>query len=179
MAEGLSLRFRLLALAGTALFVGLIALYVREFPVLSNTLGVQRLVLGAIAAGLALGGGLWYRWRARFSPAQNHTPEILSTLILPALFMPLFASLLNRAGGPVAHESFEFISEVPYIASKYGVLRGETLRPTGYYLTVAERGRQYRLRYSQQAFYPITHQGETVLLPVRRGLLGFRVVQFQ
>jgi hypothetical protein len=172
-------RIRLLSIVALLTFFGLIALYALEFPVFSNTLHVGRLVATAMVFGVLVGAALWYRFRARLAPAENHLPEIISLLVLPPLFMPLFASLLNRAGGREEYRAFRFVSEQPYVAERYGFLRGAEVRPSGYYLTVEAEGREYRFRYAQQAFYPITRPGESILLPVRRGLLGFRVVQLR
>lgn len=173
----LSLRFRLAALGAVVVLIALVWLYVREFPVLSNTIGVARLALTSVAAAALLCAALLFGLRRRLSPWQAHWPEIVY-LVFPLLFFaPLFGSLINRAGGAVGHQSFEFVAETPYLAAGYGILKGEMLKkPTGYLLTVKERGKRYQFKYKTQAYYPITKPGEAVLLPVRKGLLGFRVV---
>lgn len=170
------MRPRLLALLAVLVFFGLIWLYVREFAVLSNTIGAKNLVLGSVLVAALLAAAALWRWRERFKPWERHIPEVLFVLIFSVLFAPLFGSVLNRTLGKTGHQSFEFVSETPYIASNYGILKGEKLKPTGYYLTVKERGRALRFRYKTQSYYPLTKPGETVLLPVRRGLFGYRVV---
>ena len=169
-------RIKILSILFVVVLFGLVVLYVFEFPVFSNTLRVGRLVGGAIAFGFLLSGAVLYAFRQRFRPAENHLPEIAALVILPALFMPLFASLFNRAAGPNEYQSFRFVAERPYIAERYGILQTDTIRPTGWFLFVEENGREYQLRYSEQPYYPVTRSGEQVLLPVKRGLLGFRVV---
>jgi len=170
------IRTRLSALLAVLLFVALIWLYVREFPVFSNTIGAQSLVVAAIiVAELAAGGVLWF-WRERFRPWERHLPEVIFTLMFCPLFAPLAGSLLNRSIGKTEFQPFEFIAETPYIASNYGFLKGEKLRPTGYTLTVREKNRGLQFKYKKQAYYPLTKPGETILLPVKKGLLGFRVV---
>ena len=169
-------RTRLFALLAVLVFFGLVWLYTREFSVLYNTIGGKMLVGVAMPAGLVIAGGILWRRRDRFTPWERHLPEVLFILLFCVLFAPLFASLLNRSLGTTQYQSFLFISESPYLASNYGVLKGEKIKPTGYYLTVAEDGRALKFKYSSQPFYPITRPGDTILLPVRKGLFGFRVI---
>jgi hypothetical protein len=171
------MKVELIAVGATAAFVGLLWLYVREFPVFSNTIGLRPLLIGSFSIAILGAGALLYALRDRFSPWQRHLPEIFLILFGFVLFAPLFGSLLNRIPGRPAYESFEFVSEMPYLASNYGVLKGEKIEPSGYYLTVrSTAGRLHRFRYRQQAYYPITKSGEQILLPVRKGLLGADVV---
>jgi hypothetical protein len=169
-------RFKLLALFAVLVFFALTWLYVREFAVLPNTIGAKGLILGAMtAAALAASGVLWY-WRERFTPWSRHLPEVSLLLVFSVLFAPLFGSLFNRALGKTEYQPFEFVSEAPYLASNYGILKGEKIKPTGYFLTVKENGLELRFKYKAQSYYPLTKPGETILLPVRTGLFGSRVV---
>ncbi|MFN0035993.1 MAG: hypothetical protein ACKVUS_13100 [Saprospiraceae bacterium] len=68
------------------------------------------------------------------------------------------------------------MAETAYFASGYGILKGEKLKPTGWRLTVRQGRRERRLKYKSQAYYPLTKPGEEILLPVRRGIFGARVV---
>jgi hypothetical protein len=169
-------RFKLLALLAVLLFFGLTWLYVREFAVLFNTIGAKGLVASSMfVAALAAGGVLWWR-RERFTPWERHLPEVLLILVFSVLFAPLFGSWLNRGFGKTTTQSFEFVSEMPYLSSNYGILKGEKIKPTGWFLTVKERGREWRFKYKTQSYYPLTKPGATILLPVRTGLFGCRVV---
>jgi hypothetical protein len=176
MTDRLTPRFRLLALGSVVLLIVLIWLYVREFPRFSNTIGVGGLVLVSVLGGVVAAAAIIYAGRRRLRPWSRHWPEIIIIAVPLLFFAPLFGSLLNRAGGPVEYESFDFEAETPYIASAYGILKEQRLKPTGYYLYVRQNGRPYRFQYSRQPYYPITRDGEKILLPVRSGLLGFRVV---
>ncbi len=177
MQNKLSISIRLLALAGVLAFIGLVWLYTREFPVFGNTIGVRGLLAGGFLLGALAGGAAAYALRRRLTPWENHLPEVFTLLVFSTLLLPLLGSLLNRAGGQVSHEPFEFVSEMPYISSNYGLLKGEKIKPSGYALRVKENGRLYRFQYKTQAYFPLTKPGETVLLPVRKGLLGFRVME--
>lgn len=162
-------------LAVLALFV-LGGLYVREFAFLYNSIGVKGLVAGSLLVALAAAvAGLWLG-RERFTPWKRHVPEILLILFCSVLFAPLFGSLLNRAFSLKEYHSFEFVSEAPYFSSGYGLLKGEKIEPSGYHLTVREKGQLHRFKYKGQAYYPLTKPGERILLPVRRGIFGVRVI---
>ena len=179
MQNRLSISVRLLAFIAVLFFFGLIWLYTREFPVFSNTIGAKSLVLGSLLAGALAGSGLLYALRHRLTPWGNHLPEVCTILAFSILFAPLFGSLLNRAGGGKQEQSFEFISEQPYLSSNYGLLKGEKIKPTGYLLYVREGKCILRFQYKSQPYYPITKPGEAVLLPVHKGLLGFRVMDLR
>jgi hypothetical protein len=167
---------RLLAFLAVLLIFALAWCYVREFAVLSNTIGAGWLAGGSMLFTAAVVGGLLWRSRARFTPWERHLPEVLFMLIFSVLFAPLFASWLNRGLGSEGFQTFEFVSETPYFASGYGVLKGEKLEPTGYFLTVKDAGRSRRFKYKSQRYYPLTPPGEPISLPVCRGLFGARVV---
>lgn len=171
-------RFYIPALGSVLLFFGLVYLYTREFSILSNTIGAIWLIIGSMMVMALLGAGLIWRFRERFTPWSRHVTEIALLLLFSMLFAPLFGSLLNRTLGKSENQSFTFIAETPYIASGYGFMKNTSLKPTGYFLEVSDRsGQRLRLRYKKQAYYPITRRGDPILLPVRRGLFGVRVVE--
>jgi hypothetical protein len=174
--NAISLRFKLLAWLAILIFAGLMWLYVREFAILFNTIGAGWLVAGSMLVGALAASGVLWRWHERFTPWERHLPEVLLILVFSVLFAPLFGSLLNRSLGKNDFQSFEFVSETPYFSSNYGLLKGEKLRPTGWYLTVQENRRQHKFKYTTQTYYPLTRPGETILLPVRKGFFGCRVV---
>jgi len=170
---------RFLALIAVLVFSLLVWLYVREFAVLSNTLEIKPLVIGSMLVMAMLVSALLWRWRDRFTPLGRHFPEVALILVFSVLFAPLFGSLLNRSLGKDETQSFDFVAETAYFASGYGILKGEKLQPTGWRLTVREAGRTRRLKYKSQPYYPLTKPGEKILLPLRLGLLGARVVQLR
>jgi hypothetical protein len=175
----LSTRDKLLAFGSVLALFGLIWLYTREFYVLSNTIAAKRLIWGsmitaALLLAICIGG-----FRKRFMPWENHLTELLFIVIFGVLFAPLFGSLLNRGLGVSTTQSFDFVSEIPYAAMGYGVMKNEKITPTGWYLTVREEDSVHRFRYRSQAYYPISRPGDTVLLPIREGLFGFRVMELK
>lgn len=177
--QTLSLPVRLLALAAVLLFFTLIWLYTREFKTFTNTIGAGRFVLGAMLAGAVVAASVWYALRKRLTPWESHLPETFTIFTFTVLFAPLFASLFNRAGGEREYQEFVFVSEMPYLSSGYGLLKGEKIKPSGYRLTVQEGEKVYRLQYKKQEYFPLTKPGDVIELPVQKGLLGVRVVELE
>lgn len=177
--QPLRLSVRLLALAAVLLFFALVWLYTREFRIFTNTIGARVLVPGAMLAGALVAAAVLYVLRKRLAPWENHLPEIFTIAVLTVLFAPLFVSLLNRAVGEREYQKFVFVSELPYISSGYGLLKGEKIKPSGYRLTVQDGARVYRFQYKKQEYFPLTKPGELIELPVRKGMLGARVLELE
>jgi hypothetical protein len=167
---------RIFAFLLTIGFFGLIWLYMREFPLLSNTLGAGWLALGSILVGFAVAAGaLWY-FRERFMPWDRHRPDVAFLLATSMFFSPLLGSWLNRGLGNKAFQSFKFISETPFVATGYGILKDEKIKPTGYHLLVSENGTLRKFKYKTQSYYPVTKPGEDIMLPICKGFFGARVM---
>ena len=179
MQQRLPLHIRLLAIAAVLLLFTLIWLYTQEFRVFTNSIGVRNLVLGAFLVGALVAATILYALRKHLTPWENHLPETFFIAVFCVLFAPLFASLTNRAGGSIENQSFVFVSEMPYLATSYGILRGQPLKATGIRLTVKKDDRTYRFQYKSQEYFPLSKPGDRVLLPVRKGLLGVGVVELK
>ena len=167
---------RLLALLLTLCFFGLLWLYVLEFPIISNTLGIRWLAISAMIVGFALSAGIIWRFRDRFTPLEKHRPDVAVIIVMSMVFAPLFGSMLNRALGSTRFQSFNFVSETPFVAAGYGVLQNEKIKPTGYHLIVKENGQLRKFKYKTQPYYPLTPPGAEIMLPMRQGFFGARVM---
>ena len=156
-------------------------LYVREFHVFDNTIGIKQLALSSIAVALVGSAVFLFFWRKKIAVLEDKLPIIFAALIFPALFAPLFGSLINRLGASEPSErSFIFQKETPFRMSRFGFLAMlQQESPSGYHLFVEENGKNYRFTYQKQAYFPLTKPGEIVLLPVETGLLGFPIVSLK
>lgn len=170
---------RVFALLFTACLFALIWLYVREFPVLSNTIEIAQLLAGSLVAGLLVAGLIVWRYRRRFLPWSSHAPEVILIFVGCLIFSPLAGSRLNRAFGKTKYQSFVFVAEVPYVASAYGLVRFQKVQASGYHLLVRDNAGNYRFKYVTQSFFPNTRAGESILLPIRTGLFGVRIMMLQ
>jgi hypothetical protein len=167
---------RLIAVLLTLCFFCLIWLYTLEFPVISNTVHGGRLAVGSMITGLLASAGLIWRFRERFTPWDRHRPDVTFIVVSCVFFMPLLGSWVNRGLGETEMQSFDFVAEVPYFASGYGILKGEKFKPSGFHLHVLDKGVKRRFKYKSQSYYPLTKPGEKIMLPIRKGVFGANVV---
>ena len=174
---------RILAALVVFVFIGLMVLYVREFPVFDNTIGIKILIFGSLAVGLILSIALLILLRKRLVPLDNHLPEIFSIVFAFLIFSPLFGSLFNRLGASESVErSFIFEQEKPFKMGGFGWTTFIQNRPTamGWQLFVNDGERKrYRFRYEKQAYFPLTKSGEVILLPLKTGLFGFPIIDLK
>lgn len=155
-------------------FLGLIVLYVFEIPYFHNTFAAGNLVLKSLCTGLFLGAVLAYRFS---SSAQDLTETIqlyVFFIIICMVFMPLLGSLSNRLLDDQQAElrEVEFVDEVPFYASKYGILEGEKLEPSGYYCFFYHNARLERIKSDKALFFEKT-RGDNVEIFVKKGFWGF------
>jgi hypothetical protein len=177
--EEITVKFKLTAFAALLAIFGLIVLYVKEFPVFSNTIGVKALVLKSFLTGVAIAAFLLFLLRNRWKPLQEYWMGIVF-LVFPILFFsPLFGSWLNRSNGTLNNETFQFVAESPYIAEAYGVLKNQKLRPAGYQLTAIQEGKTYKFKYKTQPYFPLSKSGDKIQIPIKTGLLGTKVVDLK
>jgi hypothetical protein len=177
--EEITLKFKLTAFAGLLSSFGLIYLYVKEFPVFSNTIGVKSLIIGSFIVAAICATLLLFLLRKKLNPWQEHWMQIVF-LVFPMLFFsPLIGSWLNRSSGQNKGESFEFVSESPYIAEAYGVIKNQKLKPAGYMLIAKQQGKTYQFRYKSQAYYPLSKPGDDIVVPIKTGLFGVKMVDLR
>lgn len=168
---------KILALGYVAGLFSLVFLYVREFPFLGNTLKIRGLLFVSVVVATAVCGVIFWIFRQRLLPISKHRPELVFFFFPMIFFAPLAGSRFNRLSETVENQEFKFVSEVPYLASAGGFLKGEKLEPTGFRLTVRlDDGSLKIFKYRQQAYFPLTRPEELILLPMRQGLLGFEVL---
>lgn len=172
---------KILAAVSVLFFLFLMGLYVREFPVFDNTIGIKTLVFGSMAVGLFLSIILLILLKKKLSPLENHLPEIISIAVVFVLFAPLFGNLLNRLGASEkAERSFFFEKETAFKMSRFGWLASlQSEPPAGYHLFVNDGKKRFRFRYQKQPYFPITKPGEVILLPVKTGLFGFPIIDLK
>jgi hypothetical protein len=177
--EEITLKFKLTAFAGLLAAFGLIVLYVKEFPVFSNTIGVKNVVIASFLVAVAISALLLFLLRNAWKPWREYWMQIVF-LVFPILFFsPLLGSWINRISGVASNEAFQFVSESPYIAEAYGVLKNQKLRPAGYMLIAIQDGKTYKFKYKSQSYYPLSKSGDKILLPVKKGILGVKVVDLK
>ena len=167
----------LLGFGAVLLVIGLIVLYVFEFRFFDRTLEFNRLFVGSMLLGGVAGFLLGYRFRGAGRELIEKVQLYVFFIVLCALFAPLFGSLSNRllSWRGTRDVSVEFVNEEPRFASPYGVIIDEPLEANRYYLFFYKDGVLYRIK-TDTLHYPDLESGDTIVLPMRRGLWGFDVV---
>lgn len=168
---------RRLVFLGLALsLIALLALYVLEFWWMDNTIDIA--TLAWVAAGVALVAGLLLGlYVARYErDAFDRFRMVMIVASLCTLFGPFFGSLSNRLlAGPVHYVEVPVRRVEAFAQSRLGFIKGERIEPQGYYLFVWYGDELERLRFRSLPEPPPV-RGQSIRLPVRRGLWGFEVV---
>ena len=131
-----------------------------------------------VVGGFALRQMLERRRGKPFSQLERMQLQLIAFL-LSAFFAPLFGSWINRAlAGPPQWETFVFYKEQAHASSRYGYVKGESIRPDGYYLYVLRNGRLHRFDLPQSVAKGLK-QGADISLPMRKGMLGSDVLDIE
>lgn len=169
---------RLLIWLGFVLLLLLFYLYVREFRYFSNTFEVGRLILYSMIPGAVVGGLLGWRIQKEQRDPVDRIRTFLLVFLPIVLFAPLLGSLSNRLPGtpPVENRSFEFWENDARISSRFGLTKGEKPKPDAYFLYFVRAGKIERIK-SKTPLYETARRGDTITLPIRRGLWGYEWVE--
>ncbi len=164
------------AALGLAL-LGLVVLYVFEFKYFNLTLNLRGLIFKGLVAGLILGlvlGRLYYK------QGRDLTERIqlyVFFVVLSMVFMPLFVSLSNRllSFKPPSSLSVEYVGTEAYFSDRFGVTKGQQIKPTGYNLFFYHDNQLKKIRLDYPLFQD-SLRGAMITLPVRAGLWGHKVI---
>jgi len=158
--------------------LGLIVLYVFEFEWFRRTINFPLLAKLSLVGGLLTG----LAWGQKYAKQEFGLTEKIQVYVyfcaMCMVFSPLAASLANRLIPlhPVREVTVDYVSQEAYYSSRVGLLKGETLKPTGYHLRFYYR-QKIRTIDSPNPFPLQLKRGEEIPLRIRTGLLGFEVVQ--
>ncbi len=177
MGNGTLLKVSILGLF--LLLIGLIVIYVLEFPYFSNTFEVEKLVYASLAVGLIIGLALAMLLGRHIQNDIDRYRVWALFIVFCTGFAPLFGSLTNRLLSPydVQNQQFQFIAEESYAASRYGFIVGEKVKAEGYFIYVIKDDKVERLKSKQERFRDIPENTQ-IDLPVRKGLFGFEFIEW-
>jgi hypothetical protein len=150
-----------------------IVLCVLELPTIGLMWKTERLVWAAAGVWcLFLALIIWIAFR-RFGQIKPYATEIslLGLCFLPiALFLALYT---NKLGSERAEIPFTFAVERAYYSAPLGMLKTDKAKPTKFKLTLLdEAGETRHFTYTNGPLYPNTQPGETIALPMRKGVFG-------
>lgn len=162
------------------LLIGLIVLYILEFDHFNRTFEPGRMLGASAIVGALLGALLAYRLSRGAKEMIERVQIYVFCIALCAIFAPLLGSLSNRllSFQPAREEPFIFFQQKPFAEKPFGVLQGEEVKADGYYLFFFREGKLERIKVKE----PLSgspRQGDTIYLPVRRGLWGVEWVAEQ
>lgn len=166
------------AFAVVLLLLGGVVLYALEFRYFNLTLQVRSLVLWSVAAGVVLGAFLGYRYQRKTREQVEKIQIYAFFILLSAVFMPLLGSLSNRllSLSEIAPVPVEFLQEEARYADRFGITKGDTVRPNEYFLFFYKDGDIHRIKTTTPEFSG-KERGDTILLPIRKGLWGYEIVR--
>lgn len=183
----MSLKTRLLIFAGTLALFGVIGLYIHEFQWFQNYLHPQNMVLWSLAIGLLAGLGLGFYFQKRGEELVDRIQIWTVCIVIATLPMPLLASLSNR----IFASQNPMETQVQFWQSSKHIIRGSVgSKPylfiqqvnkedvAGYFIFLIIDGEMVRVESKIPRFEGV-EQGQTVTVPIRKGLLGVDFVEWQ
>lgn len=156
----------------------LIFMFGRELPYLANTLEAGTLMGIFAGLGLFCGIGLGYYLARNEFEIEDRVRLYALAIVACLFFFPPIGSFTNRVLSfrNVKYVEVEFQREVPYIASRYGILMSGEIKPDGYYTYVKYQGKDYKLVHDKMQF-PGHQMGDQVQIALHTGLWGFQWVE--
>ncbi|MCC6724805.1 MAG: hypothetical protein IT258_09870 [Saprospiraceae bacterium] len=174
----MSTKTKLMAFLAIVGLLGIIVLYVLEFQWFQNYFGLQKLILSALVMGVVTGLALGFFIQKKVKEQVERIQLWATCLLVPVVLMPLLASLANRLFAEQPRPTaVEFWEEKAYVMNRYGQIKGERSEASGYYVFVVKDGSMVRLE-SDHPMFPTAKQGDTVEVPVRKGLFGVEFVDW-
>ncbi len=166
-------KLNLLLVLGTLVFMGMIGLYVLEFPYFSNTRNFGRLVrnsfiIAGIIAALVVTIGYLTHFLDKGS-LRLHVFYVVSFLA----FAPFIGSYSNRkfATARPFSEKYEYLGQKGYFVQMFGKEKGQAADT--YWIYLRRNGKNYVFRTEGEMPKKIAGTGAEVRLVMRKGLWGF------
>ena len=171
------MNYKIYAVLGVLGVLGIGLLYSFELNWFDRTMDMPRLVLYALLAGGAVGGVIA---RRKVHPDNDLTDRVqiyLLFIVIGFVLAPLLACFLNHsiAPGSTKDLAVEFVEEKAYYASRTPPIKGEIVKPTGYYLFFYYDDKLRRIK-NRESYFGEQERGDDIRLPITKGLLGFSYV---
>jgi hypothetical protein len=154
--------------------IGLVVLYSKEFQYFTNTFNFRSLLWKALPAGGLIGLGAGYFFQRKTVQPLEKVQIMIFFILIFLIFAPLFASLSNRwlhFGGTETRD-YPFYQLETFISDRFGMIKGESPSPTGYYLFFIKDHRIVRIT-THDARFERNQRGDTIALKIKKGLWGY------
>lgn len=150
-----------------------VILYVFEFRQFEQLLNTRLFLIITASIGALIGIGLSWKFQSNGSDLTDKVQIYVFFILICAIFTPLWASITNRvlAFGAERIEKVEFWEQNAYYSSRGGLIKGEKLKPTGYYTFLLRDSELIRLE-TKNLIYLGKQRGDSVDLTIKKGFLG-------
>lgn len=172
--------YKVKAALGVVAILAIGVLYALEFHWFDRTIDMPLLVKYALVIGGGVGLTIgWYLQRGVKQPVEKVQLYLLA-LASCMLLGPLLGSLSNRmmSFGPTQAVAVEFVDEEGYYGDRTPPIIGEEIKPTAYYLFFYYQNDLRRIKNKNRYIRTLVKRGDTVYLPVKKGLWGFDLVTY-
>lgn len=171
------MNYKIYAVIGVLGVLGIGLLYSFELSWFDRTMDMPRLVLYALLAGGIVGGLIAWRKIHPDNDLTDRAQIYLLFIVAGFVLAPLLACFLNHsiAIKPAEDLAVEFVEEKAYYASRTPPIKGEVVKPTGYYLFFYYDSKLRRIK-NKESHFGAQERGDDIRLPIAKGLLGFSYV---
>lgn len=146
--------------------------------IFANTFNIETLVTFLLLLGLLLALYLSYRYIKSKNIVENieKTQTILSICLISTLtFVSLGINVnyifsLNDEGNKV----LPVLEIQPFYKTVGGIIKGEIVKPSGYYVSILYQSKKERLKFEKIENYQ-QFVGQNTAFHIRKGILGFDV----
>lgn len=158
-------------------FLTMPVLFIIEIKYLNRTLYARQMLLSAMMIGLVLGIVLGYRFQKKMDEAVVRMRTFAVSIVLGVILLPLLASLSNRLFGlyPIQNVPVELVEVSPRYSSRFGISPQEKVTPH-YYITFFYKDQKLLNIHTQVPLFPNAERGDTVTLPIKKGLWGYEII---
>ena len=156
---------------GVILFLLVVFSYAFEFKHFSNTFGVEKLVVRALAIGALAGAMMAFFYSKRYFDPLDKFKTYVFFIIIFLMIAPLLASLSNRylSFSEIKNEEVIFEKQEAYIKSRFGKVKSKT---DGVHLFFIKDQKFERVKTKQLQF-PEAEKGDRISINIKKGFWGY------
>ncbi len=158
-------------------FITLPFLYALEMQHWNRVLHAGRLLSIAAVIGLMVGILIGFQFQKKETEAVGRIRAYAVSIVLAVIVCPLLASWSNRllSFHAVQEVPVEFVEESARYSSRFGASSGESAQ-TNFYITFFYKEQELLNIHTQESLFPNAERGDTVVLPIKKGLWGIEMV---
>jgi hypothetical protein len=171
------MNYKIYALLGALILLGSGIVYSLEFNWFNRTINMPELARYALLIGGLAGAAIAWAQRHQGRDQLERVQLFIFFIVIIGLYGPLFASLSNRllSFRPEEYKTVKVTEENAFYASRTPPIKGETVKPSGYYLFFYFQNELRRIKI-EKSYLRGRDPGTEIQLPMKKGLWGYYVV---